>query len=374
MKSKTIVFIPYKLHIRHLLNAVAARVKLIVLLPPEKSLPEDSKIEGIRISYAQFGADKLKQLIGKEIRTQKYIRGLSRILKGVDIDTLITCEFYHWYTLQCIAFKKSRKNIKLFIISETKQWPKNKVAHVMKWLVLQYVKLNKKHINGIFVYTSAAKDFIQAHMLNTRIELLPTPVDTSLFKPKDEKEFLTNGKLRLLMNARFSPYKRHKDLFASIAILREEGHKLQVTCVSRYEADQEDIAKLAKEMGVAECVLTIGTVAQEDIPALNYEHDVLVLPSYNEAIGMVVPEAMACGIPTITSDTVGGNVYVEENETGFIYPTGDVEALTKSIRKCFDAALLSKMGVRANKRIVEHFTPEIVADGFMESIKATALE
>ena len=83
---------------------------LTVLLPPEKSLPMRSKIKGIRIYYKQFGIDLIKKFISHELRTQKYVTGLKNILNKEKPDVLISCEFYHWYTLQALQFKKKNQS------------------------------------------------------------------------------------------------------------------------------------------------------------------------------------------------------------------------------------------------------------------------
>ncbi len=369
MSEKSVVFLPYKLHLRYFLFALAKRVPVTVLLPPEKSLPQNTKLTGVRINYLEFGTNFLKKFVGGEVRTQKYVAGLSKLLDKQNMQALVTCEFYHWYTLQSIAYKKRKRGeFKLFVISETKRWPHNKVAHFLKRILLFYFKLNLKYVDGIFVYTESARDFLIKYIPQANIKLLPVPTDTERFNLQSGKELCHEGHLRLLMNARYSPYKRHKDIFAAILNLHNRGKRVRLTCISRYEEDKESIANLAKEMGVAGIVDVVGALSVEQMPELYHAHDVLVLPSYNEAIGMVVPEAMACGLPTITSDTVGANVYVKDRETGFVYKTGNVSALITAIEPYFDTKLLDQMGKAANKHIIDNFTAEAVAPRFYSLI------
>ena len=61
-------------------------------------------------------------------------------------------------------------------------------------------------------------------------------------------------------------------------------------------------------------------------------HDVLVLPSRFDSFGMVVAEAMACGLPAIVSDNVGAQELVTPFDTGLIVPTGDAAALSAAMR------------------------------------------
>lgn len=368
MSKKRIVFIPYKLHLQNLLVVLAKQVPVTVILPPEKSLTNESPMQGVRIVYQEFGANFIKKFFRSEIRTLKYVKGLSEIFNKIDFSTLVTFEFYHWYTLQCISYKKNNPDIKLFVVSETKLWPKNIVANALKRLLFFYFKLNIKHIDGMFVYTETAYNFIKKYIPEAKITLLPTPIDVKLFKPVSERRFFQDGELKLLMNARFSPYKRYDDLFDAVAILINDGKKIKVTCISRYEHDREKITSLVIKKGLQGNVNIIDSLPKTEMPELYRTHDILVLPSYNEAIGLVVPEAMACGTPTITSDTVGANVYVKNGETGLIFKTGDVSELTKSIRSFFDIKTLETYGRNAADYIHTKFTPETTAEIFKKEV------
>ena len=78
----------------------------------------------------------------------------------------------------------------------------------------------------------------------------------------------------------------------------------------------------------------MGFVNQSELPAVYASADLLVLPSDGqETWGLVVNEAMACGIPAVVSDAVGcGPDLIEPGRTGAIFPFGDMAALTAAIR------------------------------------------
>ena len=54
---------------------------------------------------------------------------------------------------------------------------------------------------------------------------------------------------------------------------------------------------------------------------------VLVLPSLEEGFGLVVPQALNCGLPAIVSDAVGGGDFIRHRENGSIFPARDAAAL-----------------------------------------------
>ena len=73
---------------------------------------------------------------------------------------------------------------------------------------------------------------------------------------------------------------------------------------------------------------------QSKLPGVYAASSLLVLPSQNEAWGLVVNEAMACGLPVVVSDRVGSRlgIGIVPGVTGEVYPAGDVEALATILR------------------------------------------
>jgi glycosyltransferase involved in cell wall biosynthesis len=161
------------------------------------------------------------------------------------------------------------------------------------------------------------------------------------------------------MNARFLAFKRHQDLLVAVRDLIQAGRSVSVSLIGSMDLGMDDITNLITELDLNDVVTIVPPRPHADMSALYHAHDVLILPSYNEAIGMVVPEAMACGIPTITSDTVGANVYVTQGVTGYIFNTGNVQDLSEKIDSCFDAVSLQKMGESARQEILKYSIPEI---------------
>ncbi len=74
-----------------------------------------------------------------------------------------------------------------------------------------------------------------------------------------------------------------------------------------------------------------GAVAQAALADGFREGSVLVLPSLEEGFGLVVPQALNCGLPVIVSDSVGGKDFVRHRENGSVFPARDVEALAAEL-------------------------------------------
>lgn len=122
----------------------------------------------------------------------------------------------------------------------------------------------------------------------------------------------------------------------------------------------------ARQLGIANRVKFLGSVADDELAALYKACDVFVLPSVTrqEAFGVVQLEAMAAGKPVVSTDVGTGVGWVNRNaETGFVVPPRNAEALRDAIgRLLADPELHQSMGQAAIKRVHTAFTVERMID------------
>ncbi|HET6409328.1 MAG TPA: glycosyltransferase family 4 protein, partial [Chthoniobacteraceae bacterium] len=74
-----------------------------------------------------------------------------------------------------------------------------------------------------------------------------------------------------------------------------------------------------------------GPVAQHALAEGLRGGSVLVLPSLEEGFGLVIPQALNCGLPCIVSDRVGGKDLIRHHENGSVFPVFDADALAKEL-------------------------------------------
>lgn len=90
--------------------------------------------------------------------------------------------------------------------------------------------------------------------------------------------------------------------------------------------------------------------------------DIFVLPSYNESFGIVNLEAMASGLPIISTKVGAIPEYLVNGENGFIINPGDIEQLTKSLKILIeDTKLREKMGNNNRQKVIEKYDWSIVS-------------
>ena len=131
---------------------------------------------------------------------------------------------------------------------------------------------------------------------------------------------------------RLVPFKRCADLLAAIAALGPERERWLALFVGA-GPESEALERRARELGVRAGLL--GFRNQSQLPQLYGASDLLVLASdARETWGLVVNEAMACGLPAVVSAAAGcAPDMIEEGRSGFSYPCGDVNALADRLRR-----------------------------------------
>jgi sugar transferase (PEP-CTERM/EpsH1 system associated) len=121
--------------------------------------------------------------------------------------------------------------------------------------------------------------------------------------------------------------------------------------------ERASLEGLAGELGIRERVEFLGH--RDDVPHLLQRMTVFVLPSVSEGLSNTLLEAMAAGAALVASD-VGGNREIVENEvSGLVFASGDVEGLTMALRRLItDPSLRKRLTDCASARVREQFSLE----------------
>lgn len=86
-------------------------------------------------------------------------------------------------------------------------------------------------------------------------------------------------------------------------------------------------------LDVADRLRFMGSVAQQELFDLLSGYDLLVLPTLSEGFGMSVSEALAHGVPVLTTEAAGSSMLVEGGRNGWIVPAGDASALAATLER-----------------------------------------
>jgi glycosyltransferase involved in cell wall biosynthesis len=158
--------------------------------------------------------------------------------------------------------------------------------------------------------------------------------------------------------ARLEPEKGHPTLLeAWPQVLRNvpDAYLLIVGEGSRREA----LEAQARDLRIAHRVVFTGR--RDDVPAVTAALDVAVLPSYREAQGLSILEAMALSRPVVASDVGGIPEMIEDGRTGLLVPPHDAEALAGAIsRLLLDHPYADTLGRAGHDLVHDRFCIELM--------------
>ena len=200
-----------------------------------------------------------------------------------------------------------------------------------------------------------------------RLFFSPHCVDNDAFRAAVRRPAEPDRIKRILFVGKLIERKRPLDVLRAAALLAGRGDTIEVAFAGSGEL-QDALTNAAAAAGLR--AHFHGFVNQSELPAIYAAADVMVLPSDGrETWGLVVNEAMACGVPAVVSDAVGcGPDLVEPGLTGAVFPLGDVAALANGIKTvlAFDRGRTQK----ALAERVETYSPLRAAQGIAGAASA----
>ena len=172
----------------------------------------------------------------------------------------------------------------------------------------------------VLVPSSFVRRTIEA-FVDRRVSMAPYGVDTEFWKPGSSRDL--NRPLRFIYAGQCSIRK-------GIPLLMEAWSNAALVDAELHLVGSWQLA-LGKRAGLPSGVRYRGHLSSEALRECFQSGDVFVFPSYFEGFGLVVLEAMACGLPIISSDATAA-VDVVDDSNGRVFPAGDVDALTEYLR------------------------------------------
>lgn len=160
-------------------------------------------------------------------------------------------------------------------------------------------------------------------------------VDTRRFStPAGWPKHREGEPFRILTVARLSGTKGHEDVLRAIALLRSEGINMEYDIVGAGYA-QEPLKELCRSLGISERVTFWGARDTDDVLQHLQNSDLLVLASYGrgEAAPAVVCEAMASGLPVISTRIGATPLMIDNGVDGLLVPQRSPEALATALRR-----------------------------------------
>lgn len=197
---------------------------------------------------------------------------------------------------------------------------------------------------------------ISTYQLDRDIEMIPNFIDTEVYAPRESCKyrelFAPDNEKVIAHTSNFRPVKRVPDVIRTFAkVLETVPSKLLLIGDG---PDRSECENLCRELGICEEVRFLGK--QDALVEILAASDLFMLPSQSESFGLSALEAMACGLPVI-STSIGGIPEVNQHaETGYIAEIGDVDRMARyAVELLTNEVKYNAFSEAARRRAVDMF-------------------
>ena len=168
---------------------------------------------------------------------------------------------------------------------------------------------------------------------------------------------------------RIEPRRNIIFLLDAFKAVYENDKNTNLLIVGRGEKEyKEKCFAHAKEIGVDEAIIYEEYIDQKNLPLIYSYADVFLLPTIYEIFGMVLLEAMYFGAPVVTTYNGGSDMLIDNNESGIIINSFDVNEWKEAILSILNNdEIRNKIIKNATNKIENEFTWDALVDKFIDN-------
>jgi len=347
------------------------QVKLITDIRHKRSIEEQPPTPDIE--YCRYSMGVINTVLGKlrayNVQYRLFIRGVEKILKGLELEEykLIHCltpagcytynQLYRFHIpmaagplgggLKLPEGFKSYRTVKAVLRDKYYERVKSKA----KWRA--YYE-NCKHI---FIGTGYLLKYLPENLHCKTTELFDTVVDTEIFSPgtKASSEITT-----ILYSGRMEAAKGCLLLVEAFRNLIREGYANVELILLGEGSQSKKVAGLIRKEKLEKFIHMPGRVSNRQVREYLHKADIFCLPSLKEPGGTAILEAMACGIPVITTNYGGPAISVTDDCGIKIDPINIsqyISELGQALKYMIDNPEQRKrMGHDARQRVIKEYS------------------
>ncbi|MFK7969440.1 MAG: N-acetyl-alpha-D-glucosaminyl L-malate synthase BshA [Bacteroidia bacterium] len=226
------------------------------------------------------------------------------------------------------------------------------------------VKFSIEQSDGVTAVSEFLRnDTVEHFSIENEIKVIPNFIDLARFAPQNKDHFrkmiALNDEKLLIHTSNFRKVKRIDDVIRAFAkVVEKVPSKLLMVGDGPERGAAEN---MCRDLNLCDHIIFLGNQnAVEEIYAIG---DVFMIPSGSESFGLSALEAMACGVPVISSNAGGLPEVNIHGETGYVSEIGDYEDMAaNAIKLLEDQELWNKVSARAREVAETYNTDTIVPE------------
>lgn len=264
---------------------------------------------------------------------------------------------------------------------------------IRKILCYPSILIRKALLKKADIIIAASRDYANNSKLSYinkhaphKIKVIPFGIETDIFKPKSKKaknilqekantivdfvneKFIKRGKNTLLFVGGLDQAHYFKGLNILLKAMKQTESSVALKIVGEGNL-QSQYEQEVVELGLEKKVTFLGRLSEDDLIYEYQTADLLILPSINshEAFGLVIIEAMACGLPVIASDLPGVRTVFKNGKEGLLCQPNNINDLAQKIDEVLlDEDKRKEMSLNARILAEESYSWEKIADSVLD--------
>jgi glycosyltransferase involved in cell wall biosynthesis len=228
-----------------------------------------------------------------------------------------------------------------------------------------------KRVKKFLICSEYAKnDFEKLTNLNAKV--IPYGIDFKKFrKSKADKKIVSElglkGKIVLIAVGRLSQQKGFAYLIKALNEVKKKEKNFKLLLIGDGE-ERKNLERLSKELGLEEEIIFLGKIFHDKLPKYYHVSDIFVLPSLYESFGIVFLEAMASGLPIISTN-IAAIPEVVNKKVGILVKPKNVQELAEAILTLInDEKRRREMG-KEGMKLASNFDWSFVSERVMEELE-----
>jgi glycosyltransferase involved in cell wall biosynthesis len=191
-----------------------------------------------------------------------------------------------------------------------------------------------------------------SHEMWSKFSIVRCGIDPQVYAPRPEP---VNEVPEILCVGRLVPAKGQHILLKACGELKSRGVAFHLTIVGDGE-DRDSLEQLTGDLGIRGDVTFTGAVGQDEVHKYYDRADLFVLASFAEGVPVVLMEAMAKEITSVSTRITGIPELIEDGVDGILVPASDVEGLADRLQELLQKGELRReLGKKGREKVIERY-------------------